>query len=141
MDNKEIRLSNKEIKFLQNNEICRVATSYNDIPHVVPVCYIFSNNCIFFATDYQTKKYKNILKNNQISIIIDVYDKTNGNKALFIQGLGSIIEKGEEFKKIYAIFEKKFAWVKKDPWKENEAPFVKVYIKKKIEWGLKMDKT
>jgi nitroimidazol reductase NimA-like FMN-containing flavoprotein (pyridoxamine 5'-phosphate oxidase superfamily) len=39
--NEEIKLSNKEIKFLQNNEICRVATSYNDIPHVVPVCYIF----------------------------------------------------------------------------------------------------
>ena len=136
MENEEIKLSNKEIKFLQNNEICRVATSYNDIPHVVPVCYIFWKNCIFFATDYQTKKYKNIHKNNRISIIIDVYDKTNGNKALFIQGLGSIIEKGEEFKNIYDIFEKKFTWVKKDPWKEHEAPFVKVHIKKKIEWGL-----
>jgi nitroimidazol reductase NimA-like FMN-containing flavoprotein (pyridoxamine 5'-phosphate oxidase superfamily) len=136
VENEEIKLSNKEIKFLQNNEICRIATSYNDIPHVVPVCYIFWNNCIFFATDYQTKKYKNILKNNRISIIIDVYDKTNGNKALFIHGLGSIIEKGEEFKNIYDIFEKKFIWVKKDPWKENEAPFVKVHIKKKIEWGL-----
>jgi len=136
VENEGIKLSNKEIKFLQNNEICRVATSYNDIPHVVPVCYIFWKNCIFFATDYQTKKYKNILKNNRISIIIDVYDKTNGNKALFIQGLGSIIEKGEEFKNIYDIFEKKFTWVKKDPWKENEAPFVKVNIKKKIEWGL-----
>ena len=136
MENEGIKLSNKEIKFLQNNEICRVATSYNDIPHVVPVCYIFWKNCIFFATDYQTKKYKNILKNNRISIIIDVYDKTNGNKALVIQGLGSIIEKGEEFKNIYDIFEKKFTWVKKDPWKEHEAPFVKVHIKKKIEWGL-----
>jgi len=136
VENEGIKLSNKEIKFLQNNEICRVATSYNDIPHVVPVCYIFWKNCIFFATDYQTKKYKNILKNNRISIIIDVYDKTNGNKALVIQGLGSIIEKGEEFKNIYDIFEKKFTWVKKDPWKEHEAPFVKVHIKKKIEWGL-----
>ena len=47
----------------------------------------------------------------------------------------------ERNSKKYAIFEKKFAWVKKDPWKENEAPFVKVYIKKKIEWGLKMGKT
>ena len=136
MDTKEIELSDKEIEFLDTNEICRVATSYNDIPHVVPVCYIFWKNCLYFASDYQTRKYKNILKNNRISIIVDIYAKTGENKAILIQGVAYIIEKGEEFKNIYHIFEKKFNWVRKDPWKENEAPFIRVNIKKKIVWGM-----
>src|SRR5688572_27508707 len=74
--------SETELKFILNNEICRIATSKNDIPHVVPVCYIFKDNNIFFATDYKTKKYQNLMMNKRISVIIDHYDKKNGNKGI-----------------------------------------------------------
>ena len=35
-----------ELKFILDNEICRIATAKNNIPHVVPVCYIYKNNNI-----------------------------------------------------------------------------------------------
>lgn len=131
-----IKFSRKENQFLQENEVCRIATSFRDIPHVVPICYIYLNNFLYFATDYNTKKYNNILHNNHISIIVDVYDSIEGNKAVLIDGHAYIIEKGEEFKRIYPYFEKKFKWVRNDPWKEGEAPFIKVIINAKVSWGL-----
>ncbi|MDR4512161.1 MAG: pyridoxamine 5'-phosphate oxidase family protein [Nitrososphaeraceae archaeon] len=131
-----IKFSRKENQFLQENEVCRIATVFRDMPHVVPICYIYLNNSLYFATDYNTKKYNNILHNNHISIIVDVYDTIEGNKAVLIDGLAYIIEDGEEFKQIYSLFEKKFKWVRDDPWKEGEAPFIKVVINKKVSWGL-----
>ena len=53
-----------------------------------------------------------------------------------IQGKAEIIENGEKFKKIYSVFNEKFAWVRKEPWLENEAPFVKIHPKTKVSWGI-----
>ena len=131
-----IQFFGNELKFILDNEICRIATSKNNVPHVIPVCYIYKNNNIFFATDYKTKKYTNLITNKRISVIIDVFDKKNGNKGIYISGIASILEKGKEFKDLFEIFYNKFEWVKRDPWKEGEAPFVKIQIIKKVSWGL-----
>jgi hypothetical protein len=32
-------------------------------------------------------------------------------------------------------FHEKFDWVKKDPWKQGEAPFIEVIPKTKVSWG------
>ena len=125
-----------ELKFILDNEICRIATARNNIPHVVPVCYIYKNNNIFFATDYKTKKYQNLMINKRISVIIDLYDKKNGNKGIHIDGIASLIEKGKDFKDLFGLFYNKFEWVRLDPWNEGEAPFVKIQIIKKVSWGL-----
>jgi hypothetical protein len=71
-----------ELKLILDNEICRIANATNNIPHVIPVCYIYKNNKIFFSTDYNTKKYKNLVKNKIIFLVIDQYDKLNGNKGI-----------------------------------------------------------
>lgn len=125
-----------ELKFILDNEICRIATAKNNIPHVVPVCYIYKNNNIFFATDYKTKKYQNLIINKRVSIIIDLYDKKNGNKGIHIDGIASLIERGKDFKDLFALFHNKFEWVRLDPWNEGQAPFVKIQIIKKVSWGL-----
>ena len=49
--------SQKEIEFLQEIEECRVATSHDDMPHVKPVSYIYENDTILIATDYDTRMY------------------------------------------------------------------------------------
>jgi uncharacterized protein len=53
-----------------------------------------------------------------------------------VQGTAEIIEKGGEFINLYKKFYKKFEWVRKDPWKKGEAPFIKIKIFKKVSWGL-----
>lgn len=126
----------KERKFLLENEVCRVSTSHTEVPHVTPVAYIYEKNFLFFATDYETRKYKNLKVNNRIAASIDIYNSSIENKAVLVQGTADIIEKGREFRNLYQKFYKKFEWVRKDPWKEGEAPFIKIKTFNKISWGL-----
>ncbi len=127
--------SHKEIEFLQNMEECRVATSHDNIPHVKPVSYIYENETVLVVTDYDTRMYKNLLKNCKAAVSIDIY-KNKGHKAVCLQGKVLIIENGEEFSRIYKKFHEKFEWVRDQPWEENEAPFIKIVPFSKSSWGL-----
>lgn len=135
-NNKKVKFTEKEIKFLLENEACRIATSYDDDPHIAPVSYIFENGYIFFATDYNSKKYRNLERNKRLAIVVDIYNSSVDNKAVIINGSAEFIERGKEFDRLYSIFESKFEWVRRDPWKEGEAPFVKVKPVNKVSWGI-----
>ena len=135
-NSRQAKFNKKEEKFLLENEVCRLSTSHNDIPHITPVTYTYEKNFLFFATDYETRKYKNIKVNNKIAVAIDTYSSSVENKAVIIQGIADIIEGGREFRDLYRKFNKKFEWVRKDPWKEGEAPFIKIRVTNKLSWGL-----
>jgi len=130
-----IEFNQKEIEFLEALEEARIATSHDDIPHVKPVSFVFLDNTILVATDYATRTFTNVKSNPHTSIVIDIY-KSGGHKAICIQGKTEIVENGSEFKRLYGIFYKKFDWVRKDPWKEDEAPFLRITPDNKISWGL-----
>ena len=130
-----VEFTQKEIDFLKNNEACRIATSHKDIPHLTPVTYYFENGYFYIATDYNTKKHSNIKKNKNVAIAVDIY-LAGKHKAVVIQGIAEFIERGSDFKRLYNVFYKKFLWVKEMPWKEGEAPFVKITPRKKTSWGL-----
>ena len=132
----KVRITQKERKFLLENEVCRVATFHNNILHVVPVAYIYDKGTLVFATDYGTRKYRNLEANKSISVVVDIYNPSGENKAIVLQGKASIVEKGVEFRRLYKLFDARFEWVRKDPWKEGEAPFVRVNAFNKVSWGL-----
>ena len=125
-----------EKRFLKHHEVCRVATSHNDTPHVTPVSFVFDDGFFYFATDYNTKKYRNLEKNKKSALVVDVYNSSVDNKAVIVQGVVEFVERGEEFQRLYNIFHEKFDWVREEPWKEGEAPFVKVKPLHKVSWGL-----
>jgi uncharacterized protein len=126
-----------EKRFLKHHEVCRVATSHNDTPLVTPVNFVFDDDdgFFYFATDYDTKKYRNLEKNKKSALVVDVYNSSVDNKAVIVQGVVEFVERGEEFQRLYNIFHEKFDWVREEPWKEGEAPFVKVKPLHKVSWG------
>jgi nitroimidazol reductase NimA-like FMN-containing flavoprotein (pyridoxamine 5'-phosphate oxidase superfamily) len=132
----KVTFTKAEKEFLRRNEACRVATCHDNIPHVVPVSYVFEDGVFIFATDYETKKYENISKNNRVALAVDVYSSV-GNKAVCIQGTAELVERGSEFARLYKIFYERFEWVRSDPWEEGEAPFVRVTPTGKASWGIK----
>ena len=140
INNNKVKFTKNEEQFLLENEACRVATSHNDIPHITPVTYIYENGFFFMATDYNTRKYKNLKLNKNIALAVDIYNSSVENKAVIIQGTVDIIERGEEFKRLYQKFDKVFEWVRNDPWKEGEAPFIKVNPFSKVSWGLEEER-
>lgn len=131
-----IEFNKNEIDFLESLEEARIATSHKDMPHVKPVSYVFKDNIILVATDYNTRTFSNIKLNPNTGIVVDIY-KSRNHKAICIQGKTEIVENGKEFKKYYDMFFKKFEWVRRDPWTENEAPFLKIIPTNKVSWGLK----
>jgi len=130
-----ILFSEKEKKFLMSMEECRVATSHDDIPHVKPVSFIFNDGNFLVSTDYETRMFLNISKNPKMALVVDIY-KHGGHTAVCVQGKVETIENGEEFSQIYKKFHEKFEWVRKESWKENEAPFVKLFPSRKTSWGI-----
>jgi nitroimidazol reductase NimA-like FMN-containing flavoprotein (pyridoxamine 5'-phosphate oxidase superfamily) len=130
-----VAFTRAEKEFLSANEACRVATCHDDIPHVVPISYVFQDGAFYFATDLETRKLENIRKNRRIALVVDEYSSV-GNRAVCVQGRAELIEGGKEFARLYRVFHEKFAWVRRDPWKEGEAPFVKVVPENKVSWGL-----
>jgi uncharacterized protein len=132
---KGVSFSRKEIEFLHSNEICRVATCNNNLPHVTPVSYIFDDGKFYFATDYNTQKYANLKKNNRISLVVDTTEN-NKNMAILTRGITEFVHKGKKFENLYDLFHNRFDWVRDDPWKQGEAPFVVVNPKTKVSWGI-----
>ena len=130
-----MEFSEAEKNFLKNNEACRLATCHDGRPHVVPVSYVFEDGRFYVATDYQTKKYENIKHDRRVALVVDVYDSVE-NKVVSVQGTAEIIESGEDFAKLYGIFYNRFEWVRREPWEEGEAPFIKISPNKKVSWGL-----
>lgn len=128
--------SQEEVEFLNKMEECRIATSHDNIPHVKPVSYIYEDGTVIIATDYDTRMYKNLLKNPLAAISIDIY-KDKAHKAICMQGKVTIIENGKEFLRLYNKFHDRFEWVRNQPWVENEAPFIKIVPFRKSSWGLK----
>ncbi len=129
-----MKFTSKETAFLKRNEVCRLATvSHDTSPHVTPVCYLFHKGHFYITTDYETKKYKNVLENPKVALVVDVYKP---HKAVAVEGEAEVLERGEEFRRVSGLFYKKFEWARKDPWEEGESPILKVKPVKKSTWGL-----
>jgi hypothetical protein len=47
-----------------------------------------------------------------------------------------VLHAGEEYREVYEKFYRKFSWVRASPWREGEAPLLKVRIDRVISWGL-----
>ena len=97
-----ITFSTSEKKFLESLEESRIATINDMMPHVKPVSYIFDNDLFYVATDYDTRTFKNLKKNQNTALVVDIY-KHGDHKAVCIQGKSSIIENGKKFTEIYAL--------------------------------------
>ena len=124
----------KEQEFLKSRELCRIATASPDgIPQVTPVIYALDGERIIIATDYGTKKLKNLRVNPRVSIVIDEY---RPNRGVIVQGKCEIEEKGEEYLRLLKILFSKFEFYRKNPWSEGESPILSITPTKVISWGL-----
>jgi PPOX class F420-dependent enzyme/OxyR family protein len=130
-----VEFSKAEERFLRRNELGRLATVSRDgMPHVVPVCYLYHAGDLLIAIDYETKKYRNLRADDRAAFVVDVYKPTI--RGILVQGKAEILERGSVFQEAYGLFHRRFSWVRRDPWKEGEAPFVRLKPSMKTSWNL-----
>ena len=85
-------LKRRELDFLKEYELCRLATASKDAkPHVVPVIYTLDGEDVIIAVDYKTKKLKNLRENRRVALVVDTY---RPNRGLMLEGDCEIVERG-----------------------------------------------
>jgi uncharacterized protein len=127
----------KELTYLKSNELCRFATASKDgTPQVTPVIYALVGYHPVIATDYGTRKLKNIKENPKVCLLIDDYRVNHPNRGLMIQGDCEIFERGKEYLRLLKVLFDRFEFYRKNPWREGDSPILKVNPKKAVSWGL-----
>ena len=124
----------KEESFLKANEVCRFATvSKGGKPQVTPVIYAMDKGAFVIATDYGTKKLKNVKENANVALVVDQF---HPNKAVMIEGTCRVYERGAEYLRLLKILFERFETYRKNPWGEGESPIFRVAPTKTVSWGL-----
>ena len=127
-----LQLKKRELDFLKEHELCRLATASSDArPHVVPVIYALDGSDIVVAVDYGTKKLRNLRENNRAALVVDTYQP---NRGLMVEGDCEIFERGEEYLRLLRILFDRFEFYRRDPWGEGESPILKIHPTKSVMW-------
>ncbi len=95
---------NKIKDLIKRKDTCVLATVFDQSPHCSLMSYVPDEDCrkIYLVSHKQTKKFKNMLQNPAVSLLIDTRDEDVGSrrgqaKALTLQGVTQkIAGKGEE---------------------------------------------
>jgi nitroimidazol reductase NimA-like FMN-containing flavoprotein (pyridoxamine 5'-phosphate oxidase superfamily) len=91
----------KEIKtLLKNNKLCSMATCWNNQPYLslMNFTYLESENKVILSTKKNSRKYKNIQKNKNISLLVS---SDSPKKSATFLGKALTISPGDEKEKYY----------------------------------------
>ncbi len=125
----------KEVAFIQNEEVARVSTiSPLGWSQTTPILHVFDGTNFYFVTEFDTKKYKNLKLNNRISLVVDKYARTP--QGISVQGTAEILEEGDAFLYAYDLLVKRHEYHKANPFKEREAPIIKITPVRKASWDI-----
>lgn len=91
-------------KMISENKICVMATVSDGVPHCSLMSYATDKDCseIYMATLKDTKKYRNLMANPTVSLLIDTRDTSLQGKtrALTVTGVVQAIDHDEKIKAI-----------------------------------------
>lgn len=87
-----ISMSKKmEEEFLYGGRILRLATINQDgTPHVVPIWYLYENGKIYIHTEASSIKVRNIRRNNNVAMCVDVGEFYYDLKNVILRGKARI---------------------------------------------------
>ena len=91
-------------KIISGNKVCVMATVANGVPHCSLMSYATNNDCreIYMATLKETKKYRNLIANPSVSLLIDTRDAdaTGNTRALTVTGIVQAINDNQKISEI-----------------------------------------
>ena len=91
-------------KMISENKVCVMATVAEGAPHCSLMSYATDNECreIYMATLKDTKKYRNLIANPAVSLLIDTRDLRPEGKtrALTVTGVFQAIDNDKKIKEI-----------------------------------------
>ena len=104
----------KEKMYLNEQFVGRLATAYDNAPHVTPVWYAFASGRIYVNIARNSKKMKNISSNSKVAFVVDDYLTRGGIKyarGVLIEGKAEIFESGEHYELGKRLIKEKYSSV------------------------------
>jgi uncharacterized protein len=95
------------------------------------VIYAMDGENVIVAVDYGTKKLKNLKENRSVALVVDEY---HPNRAVMVEGVCEILERGKEYLRLLQILFDRFDYYRSNPWGEGESPILKVRPAKAVSW-------
>lgn len=122
-----MRRKDREIKNLpeieaviRQSKVCRLAMCDNGIPYIVPLCFGYKDQILYFHSAKQGKKIEIISKNNQVCVEFDIdHEITTGKKACdwsmtyssaIAFGVASLVDNTEEKQQALDIIMKQYGF-------------------------------
>ncbi|MGH7325839.1 MAG: pyridoxamine 5'-phosphate oxidase family protein [Candidatus Rokuibacteriota bacterium] len=95
------RLTPKDKRFLARERVIRVATTARDgTPWVVPVCHAMERGLVYFGSDADGRKIKNLRRRRRLALVADRYrDSWRGLRGLALVGRAEIFSAGPAFER------------------------------------------
>ena len=134
-----MRLKKSLGQLVEWERVCHVATvSPRRIPHMVPVCHVVVNGKLYFASEKDARKVRNLRATPSIAVTVDLYsDDWAQLKGVMIQGRAKLIEKGPRFrgirKRLYAKYPQ---YPQQAALAESDSVIVEVTPANVFSWGL-----
>ena len=81
------------VDFLAQPLLARLATAdpLSGQPHVVPVWYEWDGEYLYISAFKSTRKIRELERNPRISVVVDVMDDANHNRAVLFEGSAEIL--------------------------------------------------
>lgn len=130
-------LSTAERDFVSTARVVRVATVGGDgTPHNVPVCPLFEGGRLYFGSEAEGKKVRNIRANPLVAVVFDDYTEDWAHlRGIMIQGRGRIVNRREFRTLRRKIYAKYLQYESAAALNEREAVIVEITPERKFSWG------
>jgi nitroimidazol reductase NimA-like FMN-containing flavoprotein (pyridoxamine 5'-phosphate oxidase superfamily) len=134
-----MRLKKSLGQLVEWERVCHVATvSPRRIPHMVPVCHVVVNGKLYFASEKDARKVRNLRATPSIAVTVDLYsDDWAQLKGVMIQGTAKLIDKGPRFREIRKrLYAKYPQYPQQAALAESDSVIVEVTPANVFSWGL-----
>jgi nitroimidazol reductase NimA-like FMN-containing flavoprotein (pyridoxamine 5'-phosphate oxidase superfamily) len=133
------RLSGKVLAFVRSERVARLATiGPGSTPHNVPVCPVAISGRIYFATERDARKVRNLHRNPRAALVFDHYSENWKRLAgAMIVGTCTISDQGSTFRRArQALYRKYKLYPDVAPIEEGQSVIVCLVPTTSFSWGL-----
>ena len=135
----------EQIRYISRKRVAHLATCDKDeIPTVVPVCYVFIDGIIYTPIDKKSKRVapsklkrvKNILSNPNVSLVMDEYhDDWDKLSYIIIVGKAKLLDHGVEHSNALDHLCNKYEQYREMKLNTLGLPVIRITPEKVISWG------
>ena len=137
--------NDRELHILKTGRVARMATAdRTGEPHIVPVCYVFDEGCLFTPIDSKPKRVsyeklkrvKNISANPKISILLDRYSEDwKELYYILITGTADLLPYGHSRKRAVELLTAKYSQYKEMGLGDLRLPVIRITPVNIVSWG------